>query len=33
MGIIGWVLLGLIAGAIAKLILLGDDPGGSSSRC
>jgi uncharacterized membrane protein YeaQ/YmgE (transglycosylase-associated protein family) len=28
MGIIGWVLLGLIAGAIAKLILPGDDPGG-----
>jgi len=28
MGIIGWVLLGLIAGAIAKAILPGDDPGG-----
>jgi uncharacterized membrane protein YeaQ/YmgE (transglycosylase-associated protein family) len=28
MGIIGWMLLGLIAGAIAKLILPGDDPGG-----
>ena len=28
MGIIGWILLGLIAGAIAKLILPGDDPGG-----
>ena len=28
MGIIGWILLGLIAGAIAKLIMPGDDPGG-----
>lgn len=28
MGIIGWVVLGLIAGAIAKLIMPGDDPGG-----
>ena len=28
MGIIGWILLGLFAGAIAKLILPGDDPGG-----
>ncbi len=28
MGIIGWILLGLIAGAIAKAILPGDDPGG-----
>ena len=28
MGIIGWILLGLLAGAIAKLILPGDDPGG-----
>jgi uncharacterized membrane protein YeaQ/YmgE (transglycosylase-associated protein family) len=28
MGILGWILLGLIAGAIAKLILPGDDPGG-----
>jgi uncharacterized membrane protein YeaQ/YmgE (transglycosylase-associated protein family) len=27
-GIIGWILLGLFAGAIAKLILPGDDPGG-----
>jgi uncharacterized membrane protein YeaQ/YmgE (transglycosylase-associated protein family) len=27
-GIIGWILLGLLAGAIAKLILPGDDPGG-----
>ena len=28
MGIIGWILLGLCAGAIAKLILPGEDPGG-----
>ena len=28
MGIIGWILLGLVAGAIAKAILPGDDPGG-----
>ena len=28
MGIIGFTLLGLIAGAIAKAILPGDDPGG-----
>ncbi len=28
MGIIGWIVLGLIAGAIAKLIMPGKDPGG-----
>jgi uncharacterized membrane protein YeaQ/YmgE (transglycosylase-associated protein family) len=28
MGIIGWIVLGLIAGAIAKALLPGDDPGG-----
>jgi len=28
MGIISWIILGLIAGAIAKLILPGKDPGG-----
>lgn len=28
MGIIGWILLGFFAGAIAKLIMPGDDPGG-----
>jgi uncharacterized membrane protein YeaQ/YmgE (transglycosylase-associated protein family) len=28
MGILGWILLGLIAGALAKAILPGDDPGG-----
>ena len=28
MDIIAWIVLGLIAGAIAKVILPGDDPGG-----
>lgn len=28
MGILGFILLGLIAGVIAKAILPGDDPGG-----
>jgi uncharacterized membrane protein YeaQ/YmgE (transglycosylase-associated protein family) len=28
MGIIAWIVLGLIAGAIAKLIMPGRDPGG-----
>ena len=28
MGIIAWIVLGLIAGAIAKAIMPGDDPGG-----
>ncbi len=28
MGIIGWIVLGLIAGAIAKLLMPGKDPGG-----
>lgn len=28
MGILSWILFGLIAGAIAKLILPGKDPGG-----
>ena len=28
MGIIGWIILGLLAGIIAKAILPGDDPGG-----
>jgi uncharacterized membrane protein YeaQ/YmgE (transglycosylase-associated protein family) len=27
-GIIGWILLGLLAGIIAKLIIPGDQPGG-----
>jgi uncharacterized membrane protein YeaQ/YmgE (transglycosylase-associated protein family) len=28
MGIIGWIILGLLAGFIAKAILPGEDPGG-----
>jgi uncharacterized membrane protein YeaQ/YmgE (transglycosylase-associated protein family) len=28
MGIIAWIVVGLIAGALAKLIMSGDDPGG-----
>jgi uncharacterized membrane protein YeaQ/YmgE (transglycosylase-associated protein family) len=28
MGIIGWILLGLFAGIVAKMLLPGDDPGG-----
>ncbi len=28
MGILVWILLGLVAGALAKLIMPGDDPGG-----
>jgi len=28
MGIIGWIILGLLAGLIAKAILPGEDPGG-----
>lgn len=28
MGIISWIVIGLIAGALAKLIMPGDDPGG-----
>ncbi len=28
MGFLSWVVLGLIAGALAKLVLPGDDPGG-----
>ena len=28
MGIIGWIILGLLAGLIAKAILPGDQPGG-----
>lgn len=28
MGIISWIIVGLIAGALAKLIMPGDDPGG-----
>ena len=28
MGILSWIILGLIAGAIAKLVMPGKDPGG-----
>jgi uncharacterized membrane protein YeaQ/YmgE (transglycosylase-associated protein family) len=28
MGIIAWIIIGLIAGALGKLIMPGDDPGG-----
>ena len=28
MGIIAWIILGLIAGAVAKLLMPGKDPGG-----
>ncbi|RCW45718.1 putative membrane protein YeaQ/YmgE (transglycosylase-associated protein family) [Halopolyspora algeriensis] len=28
MGVLSWILFGLIAGAIAKLVLPGSDPGG-----
>lgn len=28
MGIISWIIVGLIAGALGKLLLPGDDPGG-----
>ena len=28
MGIIAWIILGLLAGVIAKALLPGDDPGG-----
>ena len=28
MGVIGWIVLGLVAGLIAKAILPGNDPGG-----
>jgi uncharacterized membrane protein YeaQ/YmgE (transglycosylase-associated protein family) len=27
-GILGWILIGLVAGAIAKLLMPGKDPGG-----
>ena len=28
MGILSWIVMGLIAGAIAKFLMPGDDPGG-----
>jgi uncharacterized membrane protein YeaQ/YmgE (transglycosylase-associated protein family) len=30
MGILAWILVGLIGGVIAKMIVPGDDPGGAS---
>jgi uncharacterized membrane protein YeaQ/YmgE (transglycosylase-associated protein family) len=33
MGILSWIVLGLIAGGIAKLIMPGDDPGGIFVTC
>jgi len=32
MGLIAWLIFGLIAGALAKLIVPGDDPGGGGLR-
>jgi|GEM_PF-3036935 len=32
MGLLTWVLFGLIAGMLAKAIMPGPDPGGASSR-
>jgi uncharacterized membrane protein YeaQ/YmgE (transglycosylase-associated protein family) len=28
LGIVGWILFGLVVGALAKLVMPGDDPGG-----
>lgn len=28
MGIVSWIIFGLVAGALAKLLMPGDDPGG-----
>ena len=28
MGVISWIIVGLIAGALGKLVMPGDDPGG-----
>ena len=28
MGILGWIVFGLVVGALAKLVMPGDDPGG-----
>ena len=33
MGILSWVVLGLIVGALAKFIMPGDDPGGIFVTC
>jgi uncharacterized membrane protein YeaQ/YmgE (transglycosylase-associated protein family) len=29
MGVLGWIILGLVAGAIAKAVHRGDEPGGA----
>lgn len=33
MGILSWLVLGLIVGALAKLLMPGDDPGGIFVTC
>ncbi|MCF7551774.1 MULTISPECIES: GlsB/YeaQ/YmgE family stress response membrane protein [Pseudonocardia] len=33
MGVIGWIVVGLIVGALAKLIMPGKDPGGIIVTC
>ena len=33
MGILSWIILGLIAGALAKFIMPGKDPGGCIITC
>jgi uncharacterized membrane protein YeaQ/YmgE (transglycosylase-associated protein family) len=33
MGIIAWIVLGLVVGAVAKLIMPGKDPGGLIVTC
>jgi uncharacterized membrane protein YeaQ/YmgE (transglycosylase-associated protein family) len=33
MGILSWLLLGLIVGALAKFLMPGDDPGGIFVTC
>jgi len=32
MGVIGWIVFGLVVGIVAKFFMPGKDPGGSSSR-
>lgn len=33
MGILGWIVLGIVVGALAKLVLPGKDPGGIIVTC
>jgi uncharacterized membrane protein YeaQ/YmgE (transglycosylase-associated protein family) len=33
MGVIGWIVVGLVVGALAKLIMPGKDPGGIIVTC